>query len=107
MVVPRRFEIFLVALDPTTGPEMRKTRPCVIVSPDEANDRLRTVVVVPMTTKPKGYPSRVRVRFEGKDGEAALDQIRSIDKSRLRRRLGVVSQDAAQRITATLLEFFA
>lgn len=107
VVIPRRFDVFLISLDPTQGAEIRKTRPCVIVSPDEANDFLRTVLVAPMTTTIKGYPSRVRLRFQGRDGEAALDQMRAIDKGRLRRRLGAISAASARRITATLLEYFA
>jgi len=107
VVIPRRFDVFLISLDPTQGAEIRKTRPCLIVSPDEANDFLRTVLVAPMATTIKGYPSRVRLRFQGKDGEVALDHMRAIDKGRLRRRLGAISAASAQRITATLLEYFA
>jgi len=107
VVTPRRFEVFLVALDPTLGAEMRKTRPCVIVSPNEANANLRTVVLAPLTSAHKSYPSRVAIRFQGRDGQIALDQIRAIAKRRLTRRLGALSTDAARRITATLLEFFA
>lgn len=107
LVIPRRFDVFLISLDPTQGAEIRKTRPYVIISPDEANDFLRTVLVAPMTGALKGYPLRVRLRFQGKDGEVALDQMRAIDKGRLRRRLGAVSAASAGRITATLLEYFA
>jgi mRNA interferase MazF len=106
LVTAKRFEVHLVAFDPTRGSEIRKTRPAVIVSPDEANDMLRTVVVAPMTSTMKDYPFRVRLRFQGRDGQAALDQIRAVDKSRLVRRLGSVSPGVADRIVATLLEFF-
>jgi len=82
-VVIERFAIFLVKLDPTTGAETAKTRPCVIVSPDELNRALATVIVAPMTTVRRGWPTRVWVEFQGKTGEIALDQIRAVDKTRL------------------------
>lgn len=107
MVSARRFEVFLVSLDPTVASEIRKTRPCVIVSPDECNDALNTVVIAPMTTSLRNYPTRVRVRFRGKSGEIAIDQIHAIDKRRLAKRLGAISPDTRKRLTATLLEFFA
>lgn len=106
VVKPRRFEVYLVSLDPTQGAEISKTRPAVIVSPDEANDHLRTVLVAPMTSTIKRYPSRVRLKFQKRDGEVALDQMRALDKNRLLRRLGTLSSSTAQRVTETLLEYF-
>jgi mRNA interferase MazF len=107
MVNPRRFEVYLVALDPTVGSEMQKTRPCVVVSPDEANDALSTVVAAPMTSTIRNYPTRIRVRFQGQNGEIAIDQLRALDKRRLVKKLGTISADAQRRLTALLLEFFS
>jgi mRNA interferase MazF len=103
----RRFDVFLVNLDPTIGSEIRKSRPCVIVSPDEMNRYVRTVVVAPLTTSSRPYPSRVEVRFAGKDGQVVIDQIRTIDKARLAARLGVLDADAAASVLEVLKEFFA
>lgn len=83
-----RGEVHLVRLSPTTGSEIRKTRPCLIVSPDELNEQLRTVVVAPMTTGGRAYPWRPSCRFQGRTGFIALDQVRTVDKHRLVRRLG-------------------
>lgn len=101
---PRRDEVWLVRLDPTQGSEIRKTRPCLIVSPDEMNRYLRTVIVAPMTTTTRPYPTRVAVRFQGKSGQVALDQMRVIDDQRLVRRLGTVSAGAAEAASEVLLE---
>ena len=103
---PCRGEIWLVALDPTQGSEIRKTRPCLIVSPDEMNRYIATVIVVPLTTTIRAYPSRVGLRFQGKHGQAALDQVRSIDKSRLAKKLGRVSETTAGAVAAVLVEMF-
>jgi len=83
-----RFEVYLVALDPTLGSEIQKTRPCVVVSPDEINRHLQTVIVAPMTTKGRSYPTRVPCTFQGTEGQVALDQIRTVDKVRLVKKLG-------------------
>jgi mRNA interferase MazF len=107
MVKPRRFEVYLVALDPAVGSEIRKTRPCVVVSPDEANDALNTVVGAPMTSTIRNYPTRVRIRFQGRNGEIAIDQLRALDKRRLIKKVGVISADAQQRLAAALAEFFS
>jgi len=107
VVAPRRFEVYLVALDPRVGSEIRKTRPCVVVSPDEANDALNTVVAAPMTRTIRNYPTRVRVRFQGCNGEIAVDQLRALDKRRLVKTLGTLSPDAQRRLTAALVEFFS
>ncbi|MGH6914005.1 MAG: type II toxin-antitoxin system PemK/MazF family toxin [Geminicoccales bacterium] len=102
-----RFDVYLVSLDPTRGSEIQKTRPCVIVSPDEMNAWLRTVIVAPMTTTLRAYPSRVTLTFAGKKGQVALDQIRTIDKTRLVRKLGRVDDSAAIEIASVLTDMFA
>ena len=106
MVRPRRFDVHLVALDPALGAEMQKTRPCIIVSPDESHSRILTVVVVPLTSQPKRFPGRIAIRFQNQDGEVAIDQLRVVDKTRLLRRVGSVSPDDARRISTALVEFF-
>ena len=107
MVTVRRFDVYLVSLDPAVGSEIKKTRPCVIVSPDESNEALNTVVIAPMTTTLHAYPTRVRLRFQGKDGEIAIDQLRAIDKRRLVKRVGSISAETKKKLSTTLLEFFA
>lgn len=106
-MVARRFDVFLIALDPTVGREIRKTRPCLIVSPDEVNRHLATVLVAPMTTAGQAYPTRIACRFRGKDGMIALDQIRAVDRSRLVRRLGRITPSTQDAVLSTLGELFA
>lgn len=103
----KRFDVYLAALDPTLGSEIRKTRPCLIVSPDEANRYLVTVIVAPMTTKGRNYPTRIPCRFQGKQGHVVLDQLRTIDKVRLVRRLGRISPSTQTAVLAALAEMFA
>ncbi len=103
---PRLDEVWLVALDPVRGSEIQKTRPCLVVSPNEMNDHLRTVIIAPMTTVERLYPSRVSVMFQGKRGQVALDQLRAVDKERLVRRLGSVTAKTAQSVSSTLVEMF-
>ena len=103
---PRRDEVWLVTLDPAQGFEIQKTRPCLVISPDEMNLNLQTVIVAPMTTAIRPYPTRVRVRFQGKSGQIALDQLRAIDRQRLVRKLGKVSAETANTSALTLLEMF-
>lgn len=103
---PRLDEVWLVALDPTEGSEIRKMRPCVVVSPDEMNRHLRTVIVAPVTTAERPYPTRVALRFQGKSGQAALDQLWAVDRDRLVRKLGEVSAKTAQTISSVLVEMF-
>lgn len=91
-MVVERFEVYLVNLDPTVGSEIKKTRPCLIISPDEMNRYIATVIVAPMTTKGRPYPTRVPCRFQGKEGQIVLDQIRTVDKSRLIQKLGTISK---------------
>ena len=99
--------MFLVELEPTKGREIRKTRPCLIVSPDELNQHLRTVIVAPMTTGGHAYPFRVSCRFQKKDGYVVLDQIRTVDSQRLVRKLGRVSSAALAASLGILQEMFA
>jgi mRNA interferase MazF len=106
-VVVRRFDVFLVNLDPTVGSEIQKTRPCVVVSPDEMNRYIATVIIAPMTTKGKVYPTRIICQFQGKDGQIVLDQIRTIDKTWLVKKLGQISQDEQKTVLDTLAEMFA
>jgi mRNA interferase MazF len=106
-VVVSRFEVYLVRLDPTQGHEIRKTRPALIISPDEMNRHIETVIVAPMTTEGRPYPTRVPVKFQGKAGQVVLDQLRTVDKSRLVKRLGQLSQTTTTRVLALLGEMFA
>ena len=102
-----RFEVYLINLDPTVGREIKKTRPCLIVSPDEMNKYLSTVIIAPMTTKGKAYPMRVNCKFQGKEGMIVLDQIRSVDKSRLVKRLGTISAGTQPAVLNVLAALFA
>jgi mRNA interferase MazF len=104
--IPKRFDVYLVSLDPTYGAEIRKTRPCLVVSPDELNDYLATVIIAPMTTVSRPYPSRVDVAFQSRVGQVALDQMRALDKQRLAKRLGTINARDADRVVSTLLELF-
>jgi len=103
---PRQDEVWLVSLDPTRGSEIKKTRPCLVVSPDEMNQHLRTAIVAPMTTTMRAYPTRVGLTFQGKSGQVALDQLRAVDRDRLVRRLGAISPKMAQNVSAVLVEMF-
>jgi mRNA interferase MazF len=103
---PKRGEIFLVGLDPTRGREIKKTRPCVVVSPDELNAHLQTVIVAPLTSAGKPYPFRVACRFENTPGLIVLDQIRTIDRERLSRRLGVLPAATIESALQLLREMF-
>jgi mRNA interferase MazF len=102
-----RFEVHLVNLDPTVGSEIQKTRPCLIVSPDEMNHNIRTVIIAPLTTKGQAYPTRVACRFKGKNGQVVLDQIRTVDQTRLLRKLGRLNRKASARVLEVLQEMFA
>jgi mRNA interferase MazF len=106
-MVVNRFDVYLVNLDPTVGREIKKTRPCLVVSPDEMNHHIRTVIVAPMTTKGRAYPTRVTCRFKGKAGQVVLDQLRTVDNARFARKLGRISQKTADRVLAVLQEMFA
>jgi len=104
---PQRDEVWLVTLDPTQGIEIQKTRPCLVISPDEMNQHLQTVIVAPMTTVTRPYPTRVALRFQGKRGQVVVDQLRAVDRQRLVRKLGTVSASTARVVSATLLEMFS
>ena len=106
-MVAQRFQVYLVNLDPVVGSEIRKTRPCLIISPDEMNTNIRTVIVAPMTTKGQPYPTRVACEFQGKQGQVVLDQIRTVDKSRLVKQLGVIEKDTQAVVLNVLSEMFA
>jgi mRNA interferase MazF len=105
-MVIKRFDIFLVNLEPTIGTEIKKTRPCVVISPDEMNRHLRTVIIAPMTTQRRSYPTRVACRFQAKAGEVVLDQIRTVDRTRLFRRLGRLHKNASTEVLRVLQEMF-
>jgi mRNA interferase MazF len=111
MAVSRRLlargEVHLVRLDPTLGSAIKKTRPCLIVSPDELNHHLRTVIVAPMTTGGQAYPWRVACRFQGRAGFVALDQLRTVDSERLVKRLGRLTASTSTEVLDTLQEMFA
>lgn len=106
-MVVDRFDVYLVALDPTVGSEIQKSRPCLVVSPDEINHHLRTVIIAPMTTKGGTYPTRVTCNFKGKKGQVVLDQLRTVDRARLLRRLGRLDAKSSSKVLAVLRELFA
>ena len=106
-MVVNRFEVYLVNLDPTVGAEIQKTRPCLVISPDEMNRYIKTVIVAPMTTKGRSYPTRVLCKFDGKEGQIVLDQLRTVDKLRLVKRLGEVEKETQKEVLRVLAEMFA
>lgn len=101
-----QYDIVLVNLDPTIGSEIRKTRPYIIISPDEMNKYLRTIVVAPMTTKSKNYPTRIEIKHDGKMGWVVLDQIRTIDKQRIIKKLGRLSKPEVKEVKAIIKETY-
>ncbi len=106
-MVVSRFDVCLVNLDPTIGSEIQKTRPCLVISPNEMNRAIRTVIVAPMTTKGPDYPSRVTCRFQGRDGQIVLDQIRTVDRVRLVKKLGRLDRKSATKVLLRLKEMFS
>lgn len=106
-MVVQRFEVWLINLDPTIGNEIKKTRPCLIISPDEMNRNINTVIIAPMTTKGKRYPTRISCKFQKKDGWIVLDQLRTIDKTRLVSKIGTIDIPTSRAVIATLQEMFA
>ncbi len=106
-MVVNRFDVYLINLDPTVGAEIKKTRPCLIISPDEMNRHIRTIIVAPMTTADKDYPSRIRCTFKRKKGQIVLDQIRTIDKARLIKKLGTIGPKAQMDVISVLQQLFA
>lgn len=107
MVNADRFDVYLVNLDPTIGSEIKKTRPALIISPIEMNTHLNTVIIAPLTTKTRPYPTRIKLTFQGKSGQIVLDQLRTIDKSRLLKRLGAIDSVTAKKTCILLQEMFA
>jgi mRNA interferase MazF len=103
----QRFQVYLVNLDPTVGKEIRKTRPSLIISPDEMNRHIGTVIIAPLTTHGRDYPTRVACRFQGRDGQVVLDQIRTVDKTRLVKLLGKIDKRTQTKVLAVLQEMFA
>src|SRR5262249_5567082 len=106
-VVVKRFDIFLVNLDLTIGTEMKKTRPCVVISPDEMNRHIETIIIAPMTTKGKTYPTRVACKFQGKPGLVVLDQVRTVDKTRLVKKIGRIDSKTQSEVLTVLGEMFS
>ena len=106
-VVVSRFEVYLVRLDPAQGHEIRKTRPALIIAPDEMNRHIRTVIVAPMTTRDRPYPSRVPCRFRGKTGQVVLDQLRTVDSARLVTKMGRLGRSTSSEVLRVLQEMFA
>lgn len=102
---PQRFDIWLVCLDPTLGKEIKKTRPCVVISPNEIS-ALSTVIVAPMTSKGFSFPVRVKCKFQDKNGLILLDQIRAVDKQRLVKKMGVIDKRTARKVSDLLVEMF-
>ncbi len=106
-MVVNRFDVYLINLNPTVGSEIQKTRPCLIVSPDEMNRHIHTVIVAPMTTAGKDYPTRVSCKFKKKKGQIVLDQIRTIDKTRLAKKLGSINPETQLEVISVLQRLFA
>jgi mRNA interferase MazF len=106
-MVVNRFDVYLTNLDPTVGSEIQKTRPCLIISPDEMNRHIRTVIVAPMTTSGKEYPTRIECNFKKKRGHIVLDQIRTIDKTRLIKNIGTIDSETQLKVIAVLQRLFA
>ena len=103
-MVINQYDVFLITLDPTIGHEIKKTRPCLVISPNEMNHTIRTVIIAPMTTKSRAYPTRVPVQFEGKTGWIVLDQIRTVDNLRLIKKLGSINKKEIFQVKAVIKE---
>lgn len=107
-MVIKRFDVYLVNLDPTVGAEIQKTRPCLVITPDEMNRHIQTVIIAPMTTSIRAtYPTRITCQFENQQGQIVLDQLRAVDKTRLVKRLGQLNKDTQQQVVIVLGEMFA
>lgn len=106
-MVVNRFDVYLLNLDPTVGSEIKKTRPCLIISPDEMNRHIRTVIVAPLTTAGKEYPTRIKCTFKRKNAHIVLDQIRTIDKSRLIKNIGAIDEETKLTVISALQRLFA
>ncbi|MCA9998439.1 MAG: type II toxin-antitoxin system PemK/MazF family toxin [Anaerolineales bacterium] len=106
-MVVKRFEVFLVNLDPTIGHEIQKTRPCLVISPDELNRYIATVIIAPMSTKGRTYPTRINCQFQSQEGQIVLDQLRTVDKARLVKRLGTIDATTQKQVLETLAKLFS
>jgi mRNA interferase MazF len=106
-VVVKRFDVYLVNLDPTIGSEIQKTRPCLVISPDEMNRNIRTVIIAPMTSAQKEYPTRVSCTIRKKQGQIVLDQVRTVDKARLMQKMGTIDPKAQLDVISVLQRLFA
>jgi len=106
-MVANRFDVYLANLDPTVGSEIKKNKPCLVISPDEMNSHIRTVIVAPMTTAGKDYPTRISCTFKKKKGQIVLDQIRTIDKTRLVKKLGIINPGTQLKVITTLQRLFS
>lgn len=103
-MIIKQYHIYLINLDPTIGHEIKKTRPCIVISPDEMNNNISTIIIAPMTTKSHSYPTRVQLKFQDKTGYIVLDQIRTIDKRRIIKELGTVNKSIIKKIKSVLHE---
>jgi len=99
-----QYDVYLISLDPTIGHEIKKARPCLVLSPDEMNNNLQTIIIAPMTTKSHDYPTRIRTNFQNKRGWIVLDQIRTVDKKRLTKKLGTIDGRAVQKVKSVIKE---
>jgi len=106
-VVVKRFDVYMVNLDPTIGSEIQKTRPCLVISPDEMNRNIRTVIIAPMTSAQKEYPTRVSCTFRKKQGQIVLDQVRTVDKARLIQKMGTIDPKTQLDVISVLQRLFA
>lgn len=106
-MVVRRFDVYLVNLDPTIGSEIQKTRPCLVISPDEMNRNIRTVMIAPLTSAKKAYPTRASCFFQNRKGQIVLDQIRTVDKTRLVKKLGAIEPEEQMEVISILQQLFA
>jgi len=103
-MVPLQYNVYLINLDPTIGHEIKKVRPCIVISPDEMNEHIQTVIIAPMTTKSHSYPTRIGITFQNKRGWIVLDQIRTIDNKRIIKRLGKISAKSITEIKQIIKE---
>lgn len=103
-MVINQYEIYLINLDPTVGHEIKKSRPCLVISPNEINYNIDTIIIAPMTTKSKSYPTRIKLKFEGKEGWIVLDQIRTVDKIRFIKKLGKIENKIVKEVKKTIKE---
>lgn len=103
----QRFNVYLVNLDPTIGSEIKKTRPCVIVSPNEMNNHISTIIIAPLTSRLRNYPTRIPCKIEGKQGQIVLDQIRTVNKSRLFKKITTLSKPVQGKVISKLIEMFS